>query len=99
MRSFLVPATVEAELLEALAWYRARDARFAEKLAAAMDAAFVEIAERPMMWPVTRHDPTLRARHLLAFHYTVFYRVTSEMVRIVAVTHMRRHPDSWKSRR
>lgn len=52
----------------------------------------------PLMWPVTRTDPGVRARHLLAFHYTIFYRVTADLIRIVAVTHMRRSPDSWNRR-
>jgi plasmid stabilization system protein ParE len=63
-----------------------------------VDAAFVEIVERPMMWPMVEGEPTLRARHLLAFRYTVFYRVTADTVRIVAITHMRRDPDARKPR-
>jgi plasmid stabilization system protein ParE len=100
MRRLKVLASADASLLEAVTWFKAHgSAEYAERFMREAVAAFREIAERPMAWPVSKHDPELRVRHLLKLRYTVYYSATLDTVEIVELWHMRRQPRAWKNRR
>ena len=100
MRRLKILASADASLLEALAWFKAHgSAEYAERFMQEVLAAFRDIAERPLAWPISKHDPEIRVRHLLKLQYTVYYSATLDAVEIIDLRHMRRQPRAWRDRR
>ncbi len=87
----------EAELLGAQQWYRERSDVAAQAFALEIDAAIGSIIEAPERWPVTSRGE--RHRVLPRFPFTIYYRVHSDTVYIIAMAHQRRRPNYWRGRR
>ena len=86
----------EAEIAEALEWYRVRSARAATDFLATIDQTLRRIQQTPEAFPLVA--ATLRRVLLPHFPYAVYYRVLAEQVIVVGVIHGRRHPRRWGRR-
>jgi plasmid stabilization system protein ParE len=86
----------EAELLQALAWYRERSEFAAQAFALAVDRALGHIAAGPERWPETQ--PGERRVILSRFPYSVLYRVRQDDVFVTAIAHQKRRPGYWRRR-
>jgi plasmid stabilization system protein ParE len=62
----------------------------ADAFIAALDEAFIEIADRPLMYPVVYED--VRRALVRRFPYSVFFVVAPERVMVLAVHHQHRDP-------
>jgi toxin ParE1/3/4 len=96
-RTIVLPGAA-AEFADATAWYDGRRPGLGVEFALAVRAAFAEIAEQPLSWPVWQHATGYRYLVLARFPYTVFYRVTDQEVLISAVSHGKREPGYWVGR-
>lgn len=88
---------VDAELVEAEAWYRERSEVAAQAFALEIDAAIALILEAPLRWAQKR-----RGEHrfvLKRFPYTIIYRVHEDHVFVTAVAHHSRRPNYWRHRK
>jgi plasmid stabilization system protein ParE len=94
--TFAFLRAAEEELAEAVAYYNREGEGLGFELAAEVQRTLARIAGHPTAWPAlskrTRRCRTNR------FPYGVLYQTRGNLILVVAVMHLRRHPDSWKGR-
>ena len=91
---FLRPA--EAEFLEAVAYYNQQSEGLGYEFAAEVQRTVTRIVRFPEVWPKLS-ERTRRCR-TNRFPYGVIYQVRGDTLLVVGVMHLRRHPDSWRTR-
>lgn len=91
-----VLATAELELDEAIAWYRARDERVADRFVAEIMAARDKIIAQPNAWHPLGEG--IRRYRLNRFPYGLIYSVEADEVLVIAVAHHSRRPGYWRDR-
>ena len=97
MKLVIVPVALE-ELQDAAAFYAATaNAELGLAFVTEFERAASRILVNPNVGAVFRG--TQRRYVLPRFPYGVFYQVTSDEIRIVAVAHQRRRPGYWASRK
>lgn len=77
-------------------WYFERNPTAAAAFLAELDQAVDEISNAPERWPVFLHGT--RRFILRRFPFSVVYRATTSVIRVVAVAHARRRPGYWRNR-
>ena len=91
---FLAPA--QAELEEAAAYYESQEAGLGSRFTQEVKRTLQRIVEFPEAWsPLsrrTRRCPTNK------FPYGIIYQARGEVLLVVAVMHLHRNPQTWKSR-
>lgn len=93
-----VHPAVYAELEDSRSWYEERAANLGKEFLAEIDHAVEAVRQAPMMWPWYDEEQGVRRFLVHRFPYAIIYRPTSSAIQIIAVMHLRRHPDYWKSR-
>ena len=88
---------VEAELLDARAWYEGERIGLGAVFAAAVEATVAAILPNPLAYPRVKGD-TRRAL-VRRFPYAVYFRSIGDEIVVLAVMHGRRLPRRWQSRR
>lgn len=91
----ILPAALE-ELKSAVAWYMLRSPMAAQRFVDEADRAISLITSHPMQWPAGKYST--RKITLRRFPFAVVYRITNELVEVVAVAHGHRQPGYWKER-
>jgi plasmid stabilization system protein ParE len=86
----------EADVVEARAWYAAREADLGERFVGELVATIARIVEHPALFPRV-HDETRRAV-LRRFPYAVYFRHVGDTIVVLAV-HGRQDPQRWRGRR
>lgn len=89
---------VYAELEHSRMWYEERADNLGTEFITEVNKAIEMIGEAPMMWPFHDKQHDIQRYLVHRFPYAVIYRVKDEIVRIIAVMHLRRHPDYWRGR-
>jgi plasmid stabilization system protein ParE len=89
-------AVAEAELAEAVSYYNAQSEGLGYEFAAEVQQTIARILRYPDAW--TRLSERTRRCRTKRFPYGLVYQVRSDSVLIVAMMHLRRHPDTWRSR-
>ena len=92
----IVRAEAEAELVEAIDWYEARDAGLESDFLRCIDSCFERILRHPESYSVV-HRKT-RMAIVRRFPYLVMYRVSGDTISIIAIFHASRDPMIWKER-
>jgi hypothetical protein len=91
---FLAPA--QAEFAEAVVYYNSQHDGLGEEFAEEVQHTIARIIEYPEAWSLlsrrTRRCPTNR------FPYGIIYQVRGGTLLIIAVMHLHRAPDAWRSR-
>ena len=96
MRRLRLQSIAEAEVAEALEWYRQRSATAAQDFVAAVDQTLRRIEQDPESPPLV--SKTSGGPCCLASPYAIYYRVFPDVVTVVGVIHGRRHPRRWRRR-
>ncbi len=86
----------EAELIEAAQFYEQRVSTLGAQFLDAVDKAIRTIVHAPER--STFIDADVRRYLMPRFPYAIYYRVTADQIRILALKHHRRHPDYWRYR-
>jgi toxin ParE1/3/4 len=94
--SFLFHPEAEAEFLAAIDWYEARSSGLGSDFAAEIHAAIQRAVAMPLAWPAV--DQEIRRVLVNRFPYGVLYAPRGASVFVLAVMHLRRHPDYWRVR-
>ncbi len=94
--SFLFHPEAETEFLAAIDWYEECSAGLGADFAAEIHAAIQRAVAMPLAWPNIDDD----IRRVLAnrFPYGVLYAPEGRSIYILAIMHLRRRPDYWRSR-
>ena len=86
----------EADVLDALAWYRERGLELGEAFLRSLDACLATIQRLPESHPVVFRD--IRRALLSRFPYGVFYMREGDTITVLACFHAKRSPTTWKER-
>jgi len=89
-------SAADAELVEAVSYYNEESEGLGHEFAAEVKQTTGRIVQFPEAWQKlsvrTRRCRTKR------FPYGVVCQVRGDLMLVIAVMHLRRHPDSWRSR-
>ena len=91
---FLPPA--RAELTDAISYYNIQSEGLGYEFSAEVKRTLERIVRHPDAW-LKLSKRTRRCR-TNRFPYGIIYQVRREMLLVVAVMHMSREPETWKSR-
>ena len=91
---FLPPA--KDELTEAISYYNAQGEGLGYEFAAEMKRTLERIVQYPDAW--SKLSNRTRRCRTNRFPYGVIYQIRKETLLIVAVMHLSREPETWKSR-
>src|ERR1700690_2403416 len=86
----------EREYLEALGWYRDRNAVVASDFGLAVSKAVQAIEAAPQRWP--SYFEEFRRYTLHRFPFGIVYQEMLSEVVVFAVAHGRRRPEYWRKR-
>jgi plasmid stabilization system protein ParE len=86
----------EVEMIEAAVYYEAQQVGLGRRFLAAVQDAANRAASTPKLFPIVELD--VRRCLTRTFPFGVLYRERSDAIVIVAVMHLHRDPDYWKSR-
>jgi plasmid stabilization system protein ParE len=86
----------EAEFAEAIDFYEEKERGLGFDFAAEVHSAIERIVAFPSAWPAVEGD--VRRSLIRRFPYGILYSVEQEGIYILAVMHLHRNPEYWKSR-
>lgn len=98
MYSVDVHPDVYGELEHSRAWYEARAKNLGTEFLAEVDRSIYTVRESPAIWPFRDERRSIRRYLIHRFPYGVIYRIREDTVQVLAVMHLRRHPDYWRGR-
>jgi plasmid stabilization system protein ParE len=86
----------ESEFYNAIAYYENYERGLGYDFSIEVRSAIQNIVNYPTAWPVLEED--IRRCIVNRFPYGVVYSIEQGEIFILAVMHLRRHPDYWKNR-
>jgi toxin ParE1/3/4 len=86
----------KTEFLEAIEYYEERERGLGYDFSIEVVRTIQNIVTYPTAWSVIEKD--LRRCLVHRFPYGVVYSIEQDEIFILAVMHLRRHPDYWKKR-
>lgn len=89
---------VYAELEHSRVWYEERATNLGVEFLGEIDRAVETLREDPAIWPVYDEERGIRRYLVHRFPYGIVYRIGDRVIQIIAVMHLRRHPDYWRGR-
>ena len=93
-----VHPAVYGELEHSRAWYEERAANLGTEFLGEVDNAIETVRKSPTIWPFQDERQRIRRYLMHRFPYAVIYRIRHETIQVIAVMHLRRHPDYWRER-
>lgn len=95
-RRLVLRPEARLDIREAALWYDDQSPGLGDRFVEDLNALFGRILEAPLQFPEI--DPPVRCALPRRFPYKVYFRLDPSSVRILAVMHQRRHPDTWRNR-
>lgn len=86
----------EEEFISSISYYEERQLGLGRDFTQEVYSAIQSIVERPKMWPI--FDTNIRRRLINRFPYAVLYSDENNTIYILAIMHLSRAPNYWKSR-
>jgi plasmid stabilization system protein ParE len=86
----------EAELMDAAAYYESQLPDLGRRFLAAVQDAINRVAVNPRLYPIVELD--VRRCLTKTFPFALLFREHAESFVVMAVMHLHRDPDYWKSR-
>ncbi len=91
---FLPPA--KAELMDAISYYNLQSEGLGYEFAGEVKRTLERIVQYPDAW--AKLSKRTRRCRTIRFPYGIIYQIRGETLLIVAVMHLSREPETWKSR-
>ena len=88
--------SAEQEFLAAITYYNQQSEGLGFHFALEVKRTLERILQFPKAW-ISLSKKTRRCR-VKKYPYGIIYQIRQDRILIVAVMHLHRHPDSWKSR-
>ena len=95
-RRIVVQPQSYLDIQAAAVWYEDQQSGLGTRFLDELDLVFQRIAESPLQFPQLEGE--VRRALLRRFPYGVYFLAESEEVKVLAVLHLHRQPDMWKSR-
>src|SRR5262245_18158621 len=92
-----VSSEAELEIFEAELRYEREHEGLGFRFESQVNTVFVRLFDNPFQFPVIEED--VRRALVRDFPYGVFFTTEADLITVLAVLHLRRHPDTWKRRR
>ena len=92
-----VSSEAELEIFEAALRYEREREGFGFRFEAQVGTVFARLLENPFQFPDIEED--VRRALVGDFPYGVFFTTEADLIMVLAVLHLRRHPDTLKRRR
>jgi len=92
----IVRPAAAADIDDAYLWYERQQTGLGEQFLVAVSAAKERVAANPEGFPVVHRDT--RRVLLSRFPHALYYRISGQVILIVACMRGRRDPRRWKSR-
>ena len=89
-----VSSEAELEIFEAALRYEREREGLGFRFEAQVNPAFARVLENPFQFAVVEQD--VRRALVHDFPYGVFFTTEADLITVLAVMHLRRHPDAWK---
>jgi plasmid stabilization system protein ParE len=95
-RRLVVQPQSDLDIQAAAVWYEDQQSGLGLRLLDELDLVFRRIQDNPLQFP--RQEGEVRRALLRHFPYGVYFLAESEEIKVLAVLHLHRQPDVWKSR-
>lgn len=89
---------VYEELERSRQWYEERAVNLGTEFLDEVDNAVETVRKTPSIWPFHDKKRAIRRYTVQRFPYKLIYRVSDHVIQLIAVMHIRRHPDYWRER-
>ena len=96
MKSFHFHPEALLEADKSAKFYEERQGGLGKRFVEALSDAINRIRRRPELYGEV--DDNIRKCRILRFPYGVIYRDTNRSIEIIAIMHLKRKPDYWKTR-
>ncbi len=94
--TFSFHPAAEAEFQSAVDYYEGCEAGLGYDFSLEIFTGIQNIVSYPAAWPVLENE--IRRCLVNRFPYGIVYTIERDNILILAVMHLRQHPDSWKDR-
>lgn len=91
-----IDPAAEQDTLDAASWYEEQRSGLGAGFLDAVEQLTHRISETPLQFPVVYRE--VRRGLTRRFPYGIYFRVSAEAIRVIAVLHLVRHPDTWRDR-
>ena len=95
-RRIIVQPQSALDIQATTVWYEDQQSGLGARFLGELNLAFQRIEDNPRQFPVV--EGQVRRALLQHFPHGIYFLAESEAVTILAVLHLHRHPDVWKSR-
>jgi plasmid stabilization system protein ParE len=95
-RRLVVQPQPDLDIQAAAVWYEDQRAGLGLRFLDELDLVFQRVKDNPRQFPRVEGD--VHRALLRHFPYGVYFLVESEDINVLAVLHLHREPDMWKSR-
>ena len=95
--SYFFHPVAQTEHLESVAYYETKRAGLGASYLTEFETIMPAVSENPHRYPVEK-QPDIRRVRMKRFPYNILFREFEDSVQVLAVAHMRRHPQHWQSR-
>ena len=89
-------SAAEAELVDAVSYYNGQSEGLGFEFAAEIKQTIARILQFPDAW--TQLSMRTRRCRTKRFPYGIIYQIRGDVILIIAVMHLQRRPDTWRSR-
>ncbi len=96
MKDFEYHPQAIVEWVAASHYYKKQNPRTLARFETEFEQTLAWIAQFPETWPLV--SDITRKCQIKHFPYTVFFQIKLDSLVIIAITHQKRHPDSWRTR-
>jgi hypothetical protein len=87
--------TAKKELAEAIIFYNQESEGLGYRFAVEVNRTLSRIIQYPLAWPqISKRTRRCRTK---GFPYGIIYQIREKMILVIAVMHLHRHPNSWKT--
>ena len=95
-RRLVVQPQSDLDILAAAVWYEDQRSGLGGRFLDELGLVFRRIEDNPRQFPVVESE--VRRALLRHFPYGIYFLTESQDITVLAVLHLHRHPDMWKSR-
>jgi plasmid stabilization system protein ParE len=95
-RRLVVKPQSDLDIQAAAVWYEDQRSSLGRRFLDELGLVFRRIEDNPSQFPVVENE--VRRALLRHFPYGIYFLVESADISILAVLHLHRHPEMWKSR-